>query len=781
MQKTVARLLGRFSSIALLLLILTVAALGQVVPDYYIVQLLQEPASKTADAGRAALVESSQHQVRAMLESQQMEVVESVTRVANALVVHAPPGTDPQLQLARLQALPGVVRAQPVRLLKLHLNAALPLQAVSDAWALVGGIGEAGQGIKIGIIDTGIDASHPGFQDPTLPTPPGFPKLNQESDRVYTNNKVIVARSYSLDSATTVTAKDEEGHGTSVAFVAAGRQVQGPLGTLSGVAPHAWLGSYKVFPDRDSGAPDALILRALDDAVADGMDVVNLSLGSDLSDLPENDILDQAVERTVSAGIVVSVSSGNSGPDPNTIGAPASTPSAITVGNLANAHIFGASVVVSGLRLFAVPGSRSRNGTSVTGPLKDLATLDPSGLACSTLPEGSLSGTVALIFRGTCLFEQKLGNARQAGAVGAIVYTTEAEPDPFEMSVGAETLPATMVSNSTGKSLKSLASAGSPTVTLDFSRREVAASPNRISASSSRGPSVDASIKPEVLAVGASVYTATSGGSYTVISGTSFSSPMVAGSAAVLKAGRPGLTAAQYRSLLINSARPVYTNAVIPLGNQAEGAGALNLLAAMKAAAAINPATLTFGLAGSPAAVSQITITNLEKEADTFTLQAVPQNGPAPTLSDSVFQLDGGQSKIVNVSWNVQGLSAGEYQGIIRVLADRSIVMERVPYWFGVPAEQVARITVLDPPDTVKPAAEFTTFVRLTDEAGIPVTAVTPVVTTTAVGASVLEVTRVRDLTGTFLLRAKTGTESIEEFNIEAAGNTKTLSVSVAP
>ena len=104
------------------------------------------------------------------------------------------------------------------------LDHALPLHKVPDAWNMVG-IDNAGAGIKIGIIDTGIDSGHPGFQDPSLPIPDGFPKVNADSDMAYTNNKVIVARSYaSLFSRRDpdTSARDHVGHGTATSMAAAG-------------------------------------------------------------------------------------------------------------------------------------------------------------------------------------------------------------------------------------------------------------------------------------------------------------------------------------------------------------------------------------------------------------------------------------------------------------------------------------------------------------------------------------------------------------------------------
>src|SRR5262249_18865718 len=161
-------------------------------------------------------------------------------------------------------------------------------------------------------IDTGIDLQHPGFQDLSLPIPTGFPRANNSTDLAFTNNKVIVARSYAdlfPMPDTDTTPRDRVGHGTATAMAAAGATNTGPLATISGVATKAWLGSYKVFgsPGVNDSATDAAILKAIDDAVADGMDVINLSLGSLEASRLEDDLEVHALERAAALGVLVVV------------------------------------------------------------------------------------------------------------------------------------------------------------------------------------------------------------------------------------------------------------------------------------------------------------------------------------------------------------------------------------------------------------------------------------------------------------------------------------------
>src|SRR5262249_36052732 len=160
-------------------------------------------------------------------------------------------------------------------------------------------------------------------------------KTNVDSDVAFTNSKVIVARSYAALFSTLeddLSARDVVGHGTATAMAAAGARVIDPIGApIAGVAPKAYLGSYKVFGAQGSGTSD-IILKAVDDAVADGMDVISASISSAIA-APrlEDDVEATAFERVASSGILMINSVGNKF-DANTIGSPATAPSVIGVG-----------------------------------------------------------------------------------------------------------------------------------------------------------------------------------------------------------------------------------------------------------------------------------------------------------------------------------------------------------------------------------------------------------------------------------------------------------------
>jgi subtilisin family serine protease len=747
-------------------------AAGQIVPGRYIVELSGAPVvarSKASQATGRAAVQSQQSRVRAALAASAVSVTDSVETVANALFV-----TASEQQAAQIARTPGVVRVTPVKLYKKLLDRAVFLEKVSDAWAQIGGQGVAGSGVKIGIIDTGIDASHPGFSDGSLPMPDGFPKVNRDIDLGNTNNKVIVARNYDQRN----TAKDTEGHGTGVAMIAAGVTNSGSRATISGVAPKAWLGNYKVFPDKEEGAPTDAVMKALEDALADGMDVINLSLGSFPAERFSEDPLAQAVERMANQGVIVVIAAGNEGPDLDTIASPATAPSVISVGNAFSDRIFASVAAFDGGGAYlAVPGSGRNTNQPVIASIVDVAVLDPSGLACSALPADSLSGKIALVLRGTCLFEEKLNNVQRAGAIAALVYTHAQEPSALTMEVGQAQLPAAMVSHADGLKIREhLGAAPDSSIRIDFVPRAVQIDPIRLSDSTSKGPNNDFAIKPDLLAVGTSVYTAAINSGYVVGSGTSFAAPMVAGAAALLKAARPGLTAQQYRSLLINSAT-AFGNG-IPL--QQTGTGMLNVVSALSGTISANPQSVSFGAGGGTLNLTRtVRLQNVGTGVDSYTITVAPTaDGVAPQLSTNTIQLSPGASEEITLRFEGNSLPAGAYEGVLVVRGTLTSVETRIPYWYAVASQQAAVISVVAPDTSGRAGSRRRLQFRVLDAAGVPQLG-QPVVTVAQGDGSVFSVDSQDALyPGLFVAEVRLGTlPGSNVFVIEAGGISRSVTI----
>ena len=697
-----------------------------------------------------ALVRSQQATVRTAIQAAEGKVLGAVETVANALMVEIP-----DAKASRLASIPGVLKVYPVYTFRLVLDHALPLHHVPQAWSQVG-ISNAGAGIKIALIDTGIDIGHPGFADAGFTMPAGFPLADSQLDLQYTNKKVIVARSYAslfLSSDPDPSAADHVGHGTATAMVSGGVSNAGPLATISGVAPQAWLGSYKVFgtPGYNDNASSDAIIMAIEDAVNDGMDILNLSLGS-VAGRMSSDMDVQILDTVDSLGVIVVAAAGNYGPDPATMGSPADAPSVIAAGASNNDRFFADSVVLpDNSSLVAIPGNGLYPTASITGPVIDVFNLDGNGQACSSLPPGSLTGAVALILRGICHFEDKIDIAQAAGASAVVVYDNVAGEAPFIMAVGAATLPAVLISNADGLALKPQSINGFA-VTVQFVPSPFYSNPASIASFSSRGPNVDYSIKPDLLAAGENIYTAAqkldpggelyNSGGYAVEDGTSFSAPLVAGAAAVLKQARNGLTSDQYRSLLINSAGPASLAPGTAASVQQGGAGVLDVLAALNATVAAAPVSLSFGTGGSTVNSTQsLTITNVGTVSDTFQISITPagSSAPVPQLSTNSVPLDPGASVVLPVLFQADALAPGAYEGFLNVQGLLASVTAHVPYWYGVPSNQPAQITVLQSPGTGTAGARVSESIifRVTDAAGLPVTTLQPSVTAVTAGAQV--------------------------------------------
>ncbi|MBK5291973.1 MAG: S8 family serine peptidase, partial [Acidobacteriia bacterium] len=717
----------------LVMLVLVLRAWGQEVPGLFIVEMDAPPKSASLQAVRQAAMEKAG--MRQAIE-QRGEVISSIDEVMNALVVKTG-GT-----MEDLASIAGVRKVYKVFEVKLELDHSLPLARVPEAWEKMGGMENAGLGIKIAIIDTGIDFEHPGFQDDSLATPEGFPKGNRESDLAAANKKIIVARSYEnlLAEAGQPSPRDTTGHGTGVAMVAAGVRHQAPLGEISGVAPKAFLGNYKVFSEGSTRTD--VIIRAIDDAVKDGMDVINLSLGLSPAQRPEDDALVRAVERAIEAGVIVVKSMGNEGPNPQTGTSPGAANGVITAGSHSNDRWLIATVTLPEMApIPGVPADAPLLVEPLTGPVVDVEALDlDGGLACLPLPEGSLAGKIALILRGVCLFEVKLTNATNAGAIGAVMYTDD-RPVAV-MSIGEASLPAMMVLNEDGLKIKQrLAEQAGVTAELRFRGGVFPVNPNEVSPFSSRGPSEFNGIQPDVLAVGEEVYTAAQKtdprgdlygeDGYTIVDGTSFSSPMVAGAAAVVKGARPKLTQRQYRSLLINGARPLVLANEQTAPVQQAGAGILNLANSVSLTATAFPASLSFGASGGTATVTRpLTITNAGTAEDTFSLTAGPfGESPAPQLAMTSMTLAAGASRTIDVVWSVSDLAAGAYQGVVNVRGTANDSQLRIPYWYAVRSPNPGFITLFRIPASASVSGTATFFLRITDPSGVILNEVDPEVT----------------------------------------------------
>ena len=647
------------------------------------------------------------------------------------------------------------------------------------AWSTMGGIENAGAGLKIGILDTGIDIDHPAFSDPSLRAPPGFPKGRPE-DLAFTNNKVIAARSYvgllnplaiEASRPDDTTPRDRVGHGTAVATIAAGRRVTAPAATLTGVAPKAFLGNYKIFgsPGINEFSNGNAVIAAIDDAVTDGMDIISISFGAiaqfpydeqgtACSDDPEAfcDPVALAAQNAMELdGVVVVAAAGNAGafgeqqfPTLNSISTPASAPAVIAVGATVNSREFVRSVRFAGQTVTAISGTGPKPPTPLTAEALDTASLGDS-FGCTLFPSDSMRGKTAILARGDCSFELKVENAATAGAVAAVVTNVDGQDEPFVME-GLETtgIPAFMIGAAAGNDLRrAVQLSPSTTVTLDPALTSRPFAPDRVAPFSSRGPTPGGNIKPDIVAPGTFIYAGAQNFDrngdtfdetrFLSVDGTSFSAPFVAGAAALVKQRHPEFTAAQVKSALVNTAAPE----VFESGAEADafiarttsiGAGLLNIPAALDPISTAEPATISFGEAGATRFPIErsLTITNPSVSTATYQLTVVPYDedtaarvligGQASINRD----LGGGQSATLQITLEGSRPSPGAYEGEIRIQRLSGGADMRIPYYYvvgdGVPANSFAIAGTGVIGTVSEPNPEFLIF-RVIDQFGQPI------------------------------------------------------------
>ena len=563
--------------------------------------------------------------------------------------------------IGKLRANPNVLAVEYNALYQPDMSESYKHIAAAGAWAAAGGRANAGRGIKVGIIDSGIDQTHPFF-DPAgfvYPAGGGFPKCDAANrvggSCVNVSAKVIVARVfYNRNNQTGYTAKPipEIGdHGTHVAGIVAG--VTGKVATvegvaiddMSGVAPGAWLGNYNVFPGEVVSARSEDILNAVEAAVLDGMDVLNLSLGGGYRG--NNDLLAKSLDTAVAAGVVVVTAAGNEGPGPFTIGSPGRARDIITVGASTNDHFVGQPITYGTTTVGAAVGEFPPlpSGTFdlfVSGTAAGLSN------ACASLPASTRTNELVLVTRGVCTFSTKVRTAIAAGYDGVIVRNNVAG-DPTAMSkdgLGGDVLPAVMLSKADGDALRTAAPA-TVTVAATFSEF-ITENEDILAGFSSQGPTfVDFALKPDLTSVGVNVLSSTvcdagnpcgNDGDWAFFAGTSMSSPHVAGSAAVLKQLHPSWTPLQIKSALANTADLVVRNAFdasTGVGPMLQGGGRQDLTEAHNTGTTFAPTSASFGkVSGSRNVTTPMTIQlrNLTNVTQTYAVGELRWNPAAGAL-----------------------------------------------------------------------------------------------------------------------------------------------------
>ncbi|MFB7140755.1 S8 family serine peptidase [Gottfriedia sp. NPDC056225] len=450
--------------------------------------------------------------------------------------------------------------------------------------------GITGKGIKVGVIDTGIDYNHPdltdaykGYRaqpgvDPKSISPSsvkGWDFVDNDADPMETTyddwKKSGLAEVDSLSGSTYYTE-----HGTHVSGIIAGRGKNNTDYAVTGVAPDADLYVYRVLGKYGSGNTEN-VLGGIDKSVADGMDVINLSLGADYND--PTDVESIAVNNAVLSGVTAVVAAGNAGDGGNyTLGEPGAAALAITVGaNDTKTEIATSKATLHGTT--EVPADLKLLGKGFSDKIDTLKGLNlpmvfiPGTGADANYNGKDVNGKIVLVNRGTTAIADKIKVAGQHGAKAVIIINSNVGEGfiPTYLGNGYGMIPAFSVSNEQGTVMQS-----NTTGTSTFSFDEVGQvtdQGSKLASFSSRGPArITYDIKPEVTAPGVAVFSTVPSymhgadqiGNYQYaydnLSGTSMATPNVAGVAALLLQANPNLTPAQIKETLMNTADPLNGN-----------------------------------------------------------------------------------------------------------------------------------------------------------------------------------------------------------------------------
>ncbi len=556
-------------------------------------------------------------------------------------------------------------------------------------------LGITGKGMKVGIIDTGIDYTHSmlGGQG----TEQAYKDINPAlSTSAFPNAKVVAGIDLAgtdYDSASGVSSKhiplpdenplDEGGHGSHVAGTVAG--IGDGVETYSGVAPDAILYAIKVF-GAEGSTGDAVVIAGLeyaadpnrDGLLDDQLDVVNMSLGSSYGN--PHVLYSEAIQNLVHGGTVVVASAGNSGNFDYIVGAPSIVDEAFSVAaSIDDAYhnwqfqaVSFSTPTLGDLTAEAIEGSVSKP-ISEAGPVVGKL-VAVGALTADLTPEQAalLNGNVALVDRGVVTFAEKVTRAVAAGAIGVVVANNQ-DGEPFSMGGDkAGDVPAIMITKDLGVKIKDEMSKGDVVIhfqtTLKINKPELI---DTLTDFSSRGPrSFDGLLKPEISAPGANVMSAAMGkGNKGVkMSGTSMAGPHMAGVMALLKQAHPYLLPSELKSLVMGHALEIKDakQAVYPLSRQ--GAGRVQTLEAVQGVLVSKTAAISLGEVSvdkQKMMMSSLSLRNIGKEPLTLKVSFSSNTGlslaPVADLTLSV-----GEEKSLSFKWTLNS----------KVLADDSNEMD---------------------------------------------------------------------------------------------------------
>lgn len=536
-----------------------------------------------------------------------------------------------------LKNMPGVTEVRKDQLYELDTDAGPQWIGAEAIWSGTGtpdSMANFGEGVVVGVLDTGVNMDHPSFSDSPedghiYVNPFGAGNFIGDCDATFVCNDKLIGVYDFVDAFTTENdgPEDGNGHGSHTASTAAGNFISGPFTDggsgnpfdapgISGVARHANLITYDVC---FNNCPGMALLAGIDQALLDGVDVINYSISG--GNNPWND-LDRGFLDLVANGTVVNASAGNtSQPIPDPVGNVAHRgPWVNTVANQTHNRVNSNAVSAVGgpaelQDMYGLLGVLDAfGGMDVTeigvyaGNIGDGGNFEGC-LAWTGQYAADFTDRVLLVSRGSCDFADKINFADDANAAAVLVFNNQSVLPTVMGGIGGTTIPSLMIGQTDGENLRDHISDNLDTIMVTMSgtaeRTLIDNAGSFINPSSLRGPNEDFDVtKPDIGGPGTNVFAAFSDAfepnPYAFLTGTSMSSPHAAGASALLKSIHPDWTPPEIKSALMMTARRGFDEAGNPATPDHEGSGTINLGKAALAGLVMHE-TLDNFLAADPA------------------------------------------------------------------------------------------------------------------------------------------------------------------------------------
>lgn len=669
--------------------------------------------------------------------------------------------TVPANQVEKVLDLGSVVAVQADELREPLTDSSMEFIGADTLYPQLGGDAEAGKGTTIGVLDTGAWPEHPSFADlgnldprpgPALPCEFGDNPLTPEHDPFECQNKLVGGYNFLEtyhaqvgDEQFPGTARDDNGHGTHTMSTAAGNIVEAaPVfgvdhGPVQGVAPGAWVVMYRVCGPEGCFSSDSA--AAVEQAVADGVDVINYSISGGTS--PFTDPVELAFLDAYAAGVFVSASAGNEGPSAGTTNHVApwtttvaastqvrefATPLTLTAGDGATLELLGTSITAG-----AGPAPLVMAGDAPYG----------DSLCQTPAPAGTFDGAIVACERGVNARVEKGYNVLQGGAVGMILYN----PTLMDTVSDNHWLPAVQLAD--GTEFVEFMEGRSDVVASFPAGQKREGQADVMAAFSSRGPG-GLGIKPDITAPGVQILAGgvpiegdpVAGGSpggemFMAIGGTSMSAPHVAGAALLLRALRPEWTPGQIKSAMMTTAvqEVVKEDRTTPADPFDHGSGRLDLTVASRAGLTLDEtAENMVALGGSPVSAIHLnlpsinapvmpgkvttsrTVTNVTNRLVSYRVEVDSPDGSRIRVSPGSFTLAPGKSRKLAVTVTATVSHGEQLFGEIRLVpvGGGSLPTQHLPVAF-VPQQGDVAVTQHCDPSTINWFSSTTCTVTATN------------------------------------------------------------------